>query len=44
MSADDIRRLAERAKELLQLPDDNFCVTTWNEENHYLVKEPTKDV
>lgn len=44
MSADEIRRLAELAKELSKLPDDNFCVTTWDEENHYLVKEPTKEV
>ena len=44
MSADEIRRLAERAKELSQLPDYNFCVTTWDDENHYLVKEPTQSV
>ena len=44
MSADEIRRLAKRAKELASLPDDHFGVSTWDEENHYQIAKPTREV
>ena len=44
MSADEIRRLAERSKEIAELPDDNFCVSIWDEEHQYQVEKPTKEV